>query len=98
MGVLFISHVHLFCGIPRLSVGLPHLVGSTKIHSVLKLKTFMDLLVLLVKWIFQLTEKERESTMLKEAVLENDIASIVSKWTGVPVDSMLASVLQIWWA
>ena len=41
--MLFISHVHLFCGIPRLSVGLPHLVGSTKIHSVLKLKTFMDL-------------------------------------------------------
>ncbi len=36
-------------------------------------------------------EKERENTMLKEAVLENDIASIVSKWTGVPVDSMLAS-------
>ncbi len=36
-------------------------------------------------------EKERKNTMLKEAVLENDIASIVSKWTGVPVDSMLAS-------
>ena len=36
-------------------------------------------------------ERERENTMLKEVVSENDIASIVSKWTGVPVDSMLAS-------
>ena len=38
MGVLFISHVRLFvcscfCGIPNLSVGLPRLVGSTKINS-----------------------------------------------------------------
>ncbi|WP_236870376.1 ATP-dependent chaperone ClpB [Candidatus Bandiella numerosa] len=36
-------------------------------------------------------ERERENTMLKEVVSENDIASIVSKWTGVPVDNMLAS-------
>lgn len=36
-------------------------------------------------------EKESENTMLKEVVAENDIASIVSKWTGVPVDNMLAS-------
>ena len=36
-------------------------------------------------------ERERENTILKEVVSENDIASIVSKWTGVPVDSMLAS-------
>ena len=36
-------------------------------------------------------ERERENTMLKEVVSENDIASIVSKWTGVPIDSMLAS-------
>jgi ATP-dependent Clp protease ATP-binding subunit ClpB len=36
-------------------------------------------------------ERERENTMLKEVVSENDIASIVSKWTGVPVDSMLES-------
>ncbi len=36
-------------------------------------------------------EKERENTMLKESVSENDIASIVSKWTGIPVDNMLTS-------
>src|SRR5690606_7516684 len=31
-------------------------------------------------------EKQR---MLREAVTENDIASVVSRWTGVPVDKML---------
>ena len=36
-------------------------------------------------------EKERENTILKGTVSENDIASIVSKWTGVPVDKMLSS-------
>jgi ATP-dependent Clp protease ATP-binding subunit ClpB len=29
--------------------------------------------------------------MLREAVTENDIAAVVSRWTGIPVDRMLAS-------
>ena len=28
--------------------------------------------------------------MVKEEVTENDIASIVSRWTGIPVDKMMA--------
>lgn len=35
-------------------------------------------------------EKNSQSHMLKEEVSDNDIASIVSRWTGVPVDKMLA--------
>ena len=36
-------------------------------------------------------EKEKENTMLKESIFESDVASIVSKWTGIPVDNMLTS-------
>ena len=32
----------------------------------------------------------KASAMLREAVTEQDIASIVSRWTGIPVDAMLA--------
>ena len=39
----------------------------------------------------QETEKERKNTMLQESISEAEIASIVSKWTGVPVDEILAS-------
>ena len=31
-----------------------------------------------------------EETMLREAVTEQDIAGVVSRWTGIPVDKMLA--------
>lgn len=34
-------------------------------------------------------EKERGDTMITEAVTEDDIASVVSRWTGVPVEKML---------
>jgi ATP-dependent Clp protease ATP-binding subunit ClpB len=34
-------------------------------------------------------EKNLGTTLLKEEVTENDIASIVSRWTGIPVDKML---------
>ena len=36
-------------------------------------------------------ESQENDTFVKEVVNEEDIASIVSKWTGVPVDKMLAS-------
>ena len=36
-------------------------------------------------------ETERKNTMLQEAISEGEIASIVSKWTGIPVDKMLTS-------
>ncbi len=34
-------------------------------------------------------EKEGSKTMLREAVTADDIAAIVSRWTGIPVDRML---------
>jgi len=39
----------------------------------------------------RLAEIQRERKMLKEEVDEEDIARIVSKWTGIPVQSMLES-------
>lgn len=35
------------------------------------------------------SEKEAASKMLNEAVGENDIAAIVSRWTGIPVEKMM---------
>ena len=37
------------------------------------------------------SEKHKDGSMLQEAVTEEDIASIVSRWTGVPVEKMLES-------
>lgn len=36
-------------------------------------------------------ELVKKNTMLQESISDQDIASIVSRWTGVPVDQMLAS-------
>jgi ATP-dependent Clp protease ATP-binding subunit ClpB len=35
-------------------------------------------------------EKQAQSTLLRQEVTEQDIASIVSRWTGIPVDRMMA--------
>ena len=37
----------------------------------------------------ELAEKTSNDAMLQEAVTENDIAGIVSRWTGIPVDRMM---------
>ena len=37
----------------------------------------------------QMEKPERQQRMLKEEVDEEDIARIVSKWTGIPVSKML---------
>lgn len=37
----------------------------------------------------KIAEKEESKTMLREAVTSDDIAAIVSRWTGIPVDRML---------
>ncbi|MDQ3036037.1 MAG: ATP-dependent chaperone ClpB [Myxococcota bacterium] len=39
----------------------------------------------------KLAEVQRESSFLNEEVTEEDIAAVVSKWTGVPVSKMLES-------
>ncbi|UJR86112.1 ATP-dependent chaperone ClpB [Sandaracinus amylolyticus] len=39
----------------------------------------------------KLAEVQREKSFLKEEVTEEDIAAVVSKWTGVPVSKMLES-------
>ncbi|WHQ47224.1 MAG: ATP-dependent chaperone ClpB [Candidatus Midichloria sp.] len=36
-------------------------------------------------------DASKTSTFMKEAITEQDIAAIVSRWTGIPVDKMLAS-------
>jgi ATP-dependent Clp protease ATP-binding subunit ClpB len=42
----------------------------------------------------KLGEMQKNGAMLKEEVTDEDIAEIVSKWTGVPVTKMLESELQ----
>ena len=42
----------------------------------------------------RLAELQKDGSFLKEEVTEEDIASIVSKWTGVPVTKMLESEKQ----
>jgi ATP-dependent Clp protease ATP-binding subunit ClpB len=42
----------------------------------------------------KLAEMQKSGAMLKEEVTEEDIADIVSKWTGVPVTKMLESEIQ----
>ncbi len=42
----------------------------------------------------KLTELQKNQRMLKEEVDEEDIAQVVSKWTGVPVSKMLESEMQ----
>ncbi|MEJ5055750.1 ATP-dependent chaperone ClpB [Sphingobacterium sp. MYb382] len=39
----------------------------------------------------ELTEKQSSSRMLKEEVTSDDIADVVSKWTGIPVNKMVQS-------
>ncbi|MDR2759087.1 MAG: ATP-dependent chaperone ClpB [Spirochaetaceae bacterium] len=49
-----------------------------------KLKTLSD----------QMEEKRGESALLREEVSEEDIAQVVSTWTGIPVSKMLSGELQ----
>jgi ATP-dependent Clp protease ATP-binding subunit ClpB len=42
----------------------------------------------------KLAELQRNGAFLKEEVTEEDIAMVVSKWTGIPVSKMLASEMQ----
>jgi ATP-dependent Clp protease ATP-binding subunit ClpB len=42
----------------------------------------------------QLAEMQKNGAMLKEEVTEEDVAEIVSKWTGVPVTRMMESEIQ----
>ncbi|MEO8034998.1 MAG: ATP-dependent chaperone ClpB, partial [Acidobacteriota bacterium] len=42
----------------------------------------------------KLAELQKDGAMLKEEVTEEDIAEIVSKWTGVPVTRMMESEVQ----
>ncbi|HWS70918.1 MAG TPA: AAA family ATPase, partial [Thermoanaerobaculia bacterium] len=42
----------------------------------------------------KLAEMQKHGAMLKEEVTEEDIAEIVSKWTGVPVTRMMESEIQ----
>lgn len=48
----------------------------------------------LVKATAELEEMQKSSHLLKEQVTEEDIAEIVSKWTGIPVSKMIESEKQ----
>ena len=42
----------------------------------------------------RLAELQERGQMLKEEVDEEDVATVVAKWTGIPVTKMLESELQ----
>jgi ATP-dependent Clp protease ATP-binding subunit ClpB len=42
----------------------------------------------------ELADLQKQGAFLKEEVTEEDIAMVVSKWTGIPVSKMLASEMQ----
>src|SRR5205085_3330018 len=42
----------------------------------------------------KLAEMQKSGALLREEVTDEDIAEIVSKWTGIPVTKMLESELQ----
>src|SRR6185295_10403414 len=42
----------------------------------------------------KLADMQKSGALLREEVTEEDIAEIVSKWTGIPVTKMLASEVQ----
>ncbi len=42
----------------------------------------------------ELRAKQGESTLLKEEVTEEDVAAVVSRWTGIPVSKMLETETQ----
>jgi len=46
------------------------------------------------KQLAELSKQEKQTQMLKEEVDEEDIAKIVSKWTGIPVSKMLEGEVQ----
>lgn len=54
----------------------------------------LDLQKQLDEWNKKLSETQAKRRMLKEEVDEEDIAEVVSKWTGIPVSRMLESEVQ----
>jgi ATP-dependent Clp protease ATP-binding subunit ClpB len=48
----------------------------------------------LEKQLAELAKQEKQTRMLKEEVDEEDIAKIISKWTGIPVSKMLEGEVQ----
>ena len=42
----------------------------------------------------ELNQLHKDGSLLKEEVAEDDIAEIVSRWTGIPVSKMLESEKQ----
>ena len=44
----------------------------------------------LEKKLAEMTENSRDKNLIREEVTDQDIASVVSRWTGIPVDKMLA--------
>jgi ATP-dependent Clp protease ATP-binding subunit ClpB len=57
----------------------------------LRYGTLLDLDRRLVSANNEITELQQESTLLKEEIDAEDIAEIVAKWTGIPVQRMLES-------
>ena len=68
--------------------------GNLEQAAELKYGTIIDLQSQLQKESKRLEEQQKTQTMLKEEVDEEDIAEVVSKWTGIPVSKMMESEIQ----
>ncbi|PIR19925.1 MAG: ATP-dependent chaperone ClpB [Deltaproteobacteria bacterium CG11_big_fil_rev_8_21_14_0_20_47_16] len=68
--------------------------GNLELASELKFGTLWKLQKELEDANAKIAEMQKSQTMLKEEVDEDDIAEVVSKWTGIPVTKMLESDVQ----
>jgi ATP-dependent Clp protease ATP-binding subunit ClpB len=68
--------------------------GDLALAAELKYGTLIELEKSLDEEGRRLAEKQASSRMLKEEVTEDDVASVVSKWTGIPVMRMLEGEVQ----
>ncbi|MCD6413984.1 MAG: ATP-dependent chaperone ClpB, partial [Elusimicrobia bacterium] len=68
--------------------------GNLEKAAELKYGTLVELAKKLDEETKKLAEIQKERKLLKEEVDEEDVAEVVSKWTGIPVSKMLESEVQ----
>ncbi|MEW5746388.1 MAG: ATP-dependent chaperone ClpB [Nitrospirota bacterium] len=68
--------------------------GNLARAAELRYGKLLELQKQLDEWSKKLAENQARRRMLKEEVDEEDIAEVVSKWTGIPVSRMLESEVQ----
>ncbi len=68
--------------------------GELNLASELKYGTIPQLQAQLDEATGQLVDKQEKGSILKEEVTENEIAEVVSEWTGIPVRKMMEGELE----